>query len=468
MTNEFNIFDLTVSNNQRYIYLLKEDEMHQFEILKRFMDIYRITKIKKLEKFFIYICTFDNHINLYLKQELLQSLTFEVKNKGSIEQGYNNVIFLILKKALTNLEYWFMLENTILNYNKEFKGLNIYILLKNIIIIFFGGKKASFKQLFNLLLNFKHEYYFILLCTFFFEKYKQNLTVKNNLLLLQIIFEKNNDYKEDLFHIINNKNFDINLQLEACDILLNKGDENVKSKVQKIIQNILPITAYTNNPENAHLSSLIYSVDKSIESILNLNKGKKLPSNLQPILLQRYKKSINFLQINGALNRIFNYNFLTFTKYKLTLKKILENIWLVVESSEFKEELYNRLEQELVDMYNTCSQGYLTRLINIFSGFDNGLKDVGITISYEDEIYTLFSNQINKIVDNAPEIVKNQLLEELMVPTNDYQNRLNLIRFLRPHLPKIWNEIFEMYKDILSITDLDLYCRKVTMKYEGC
>lgn len=465
MTNEFNIFDLTVSNNQRYIYLLKEDETSQFEILKRFMDIYRISKIKKLEKFFIYVCTFDNHINLYLKQELLQALTFEVKNKGAIEQGYNNVIFLILKKALTNLEYWFMLENTILNYSKEFKDINIYILLKNIIIIFFGGKKASFKQLFNLLLNFKHECYFIWLCTFIFEKYKQKLTVKNNLLLLQIIFEKNNNYNEDLFHIINNKTFDINLQLEACDILLNKGDENIKNKVQDIIQNILPITAYTNNPENAHLSSLIYSVDKSIESILNLNKDKKFPLDLQPILLQRYKKSINFVQINGALNRIFNYNFLTFTKYKLTLKEILENIWLIVESSEFKEELYNRLEQELVDMYNTCSQGYLTRLINIFSGFDNG---VGITISYEDEIYALFSNQINKIVGGAPEVVKNQLLEELMVPTNDYQNRLNLIRFLRPHLPKIWNEIFEMYKDILSITDLDLYCRKVTMKYEGC
>lgn len=466
MTNEFNIFDLTVSNDQRYIYLLRENETTQFEILKRFMDIYRISKIKKIEKFFIHICTFDNHINLYLKQELLQALTYkEVKN--NISHCWNNVIFLVIKKALTNLEYWLMLESTIINYKKEFKDINIHNLLKNIIVIFFGGGKVSFKQLFGLLLYFKNECYFTCLCTFTFEKYNKILTVKNNLLLLQIIFQDNNVFKENLFYIINN-NYDLNLKLEACDILLNNGDKNIKTKVQKIVQNILPTTAYTNNPENAHLSSLIYSVDKSIESILNLNKGKELPKNLQLILSQRYNSSNNFKEIKSALNRIFNYNFLTFTKYKLTLKEILENICLVIDNSEFKEELYLRLEQELIDMHNTCSQGYLTRLINIFSGFENGLNSIGITISYEDEIYALFSNQINKIVNGAPEIIRNQLLEELMVPTNDYQNRLNLIRYLRPYLPKIWNEIFEIYKDILTITDLDLYCRKVTMKYEGC
>jgi hypothetical protein len=94
--------------------------------------------------------------------------------------------------------------------------------------------------------------------------------------------------------------------------------------------------------------------------------------------------------------------------------------------------------------------------------------DLGITISYEDEIFAIFSNKINTLVSQAPFEIKEQLLEELIIPSNDHENRLNLIRYLRPYLPQIWNEIFEIFKDELTITDLDLYCRKVTMKYEGC
>jgi uncharacterized protein YpbB len=153
----------------------------------------------------------------------------------------------------------------------------------------------------------------------------------------------------------------------------------------------------------------------------------------------------------------------------LTLEDIVKNLWLVIENSRFKKELCKRLEQELIDMYDTCSQGYATRLINVFSGFPiEGSDNLGISISYEDEIYNIFSNKVNKIVSNAPESLKEKLLEELLVPSNHHEDRLNLIRYLRPFLPKIWNEIYEIFKEELTITDLDLYCRKVTMKYEGC
>jgi uncharacterized protein YpbB len=200
-----------------------------------------------------------------------------------------------------------------------------------------------------------------------------------------------------------------------------------------------------------------------------LNKGRKPPSNLHSILKALYKGSREYDKILGSLNRIFNYNFLKFSKYKLTLEDIVKNLWLVIENSRFKKELCKRLEQELIDMYDTCSQGYATRLINVFSGFPiEGSDNLGISISYEDEIYNIFSNKVNKIVSNAPESLKEKLLEELLVPSNHHEDRLNLIRYLRPFLPKIWNEIYEIFKEELTITDLDLYCRKVTMKYEGC
>ena len=49
------IFDLTVSNDQRIKLLFFMDKNLQFETIKRLMDIYRLSGIKKLEKFFIYL-----------------------------------------------------------------------------------------------------------------------------------------------------------------------------------------------------------------------------------------------------------------------------------------------------------------------------------------------------------------------------------------------------------------------------
>lgn len=465
------IFDLMISNNQRYNLLLQMNPDNQFQTIKRLMDIYRLYKIKKLEKFFIFLCIFDDKINLYLKQELLYILSYKItlKNKFLIKRSFLNVLFIMFDKSFKYNEFWLMLKDHLILYNEIFKDVHIHYLLKNIIIIFL--KKLNFnesiKKIFSLILCFKKESFFIDICIFIFKNYNKKLEVKNNLFLLQIIFKGENTYQNELFSIINNSTIDLNLRLEACDILYLKGTDMLQNKVQEIIKNILPDSSYIDNPENTHLSSIVKSVEKTLDSLLILNKDKLPPSNLHQILLNRFS---NNDKIKGSLNRIFNYNFLKFSKYKLTLKEIIEHIYIVIDScdKDLQHQLYIRLEQELTDMYDTCSQGYTTRLINIFTGFEiNDKLNLGITISYEDEIYAIFSNKVNNLVLKAPELVKNQLLEELMVPSNQHEQRLNLTRYLRPHLSKIWNEIFDIFKDELTTTDLDLYCRKVTMKYEG-
>lgn len=467
------IFDLMLPINHRLKLLSNMDKENQFETVKRLLDIYRLSGVKKLEKFFIHICIFNSDLNLYLKQEILYTLYSKVttKNKQVINRAFSNTIFLILQDAFNSEEYWLMLKETLNVYTKENKE-SVEVMLKNIIILGFKKLrlKEPFKKIFNLLMCFKTESYFMLLCTFIFEKYSRILSVKNNLLLLQIIFEEDNNFKVALFHIIEDFSVDLNLKLEACDILYLKGSENIKLKVQNILKKILPDSAYSFNPENVHIESMVTSVDRTLSSLLNKNKGKKYPLNLQNVLLERFSSSPEFDKIQGSLNRIFNYNFLKFSKYKLTLKDIIENVCLLIDECNLnlKTELYVRLRQELIDMYDTCSQGYVTRLINVFSGFEiKDVCDLGITLSYEDEIYAIFSNKINNVVQNAPEAIKDQLIEELMVPSNDYENRLTLTRYLRPLLPNIWNEIFDLFKDDLTITDLDLYCRKVTMRYEG-
>lgn len=450
------IFDLSINNDQRIKLLYEMDDSNQFEIIKRLMDIYNLSNVKKLEKFFIHLLIYSNKINLYLRCEMLTMLIDKIKNKNTIKKILSNTIFIMVKNAFISNENWLMVEN-VLQLATAYCDINGT--LQTIIILGYLKFKEPFKKIFSLILKFKDLYFFTDLCTLIFEKY--NHTVKQNLLLLQIIFEKENKFMDDLFHIANNSELDTNLRLEALDILYLKGSENVKMKVENHLNNVLPNTTYINNPEGVHTTSIQTSIEKTIETLYVLNNDKQAPSDLHSILLDKFKHNHN------ELNRIFNYNFLKFTKFNVTLKDVIENIYLVVEDQplEIKNNLYTRLEQELVEMRHTCSQGYISRLINVFSGFE--INGAGITLSYEDEIYGIFSHKINKKIEIAPESIRDILLEEIMVPTDDCENRLNLIRYLRPFIPEIWNEIFEIYKDKLTITDLDLYCRKVVMKYEG-
>jgi hypothetical protein len=286
---------------------------------------------------------------------------------------------------------------------------------------------------------------------------------------LQIVFEGENEFLGDLLSIARDGR-SLSARLEACDILFLKGSSAVKAQAQHLIETLVPQDAYTTNKENAHLSSIAASVNRTLDLLLEKNRDKTPPQNLYNILLQRFshQKSLSSgLNVKGSLYRIFNYNFLRFTSHHLTLKEVIENVCLFIDSfpPETQQQLYTRLEQELDDMYNTCSQGYLTRLINVFSGF--GVEDVGISIAFEDQIYAIFSLKVNERIAAAPEELKDTLLEELTVSTNEPERRMNLTRYLRPYLSKIWNEIFDEFSANLTTTDLDLYCRKVLLKYEG-
>lgn len=460
------VFDLTISNNERFKLFIQMNKDDQYEALKRMLNIYTISKVKKMEKFFIYICIYDKEeINLYIKQELFKSLVVTNKNRENIRLAYENILYFVVLNAFKSESDWLMLQSFIKICPFERNNCTLF---RNMTIFGFKTFKSDivFKKLFNFFSQFKDNDTFEKICIFIFQKYSKKVTIKNKLLLLQIIFKDENIFINDLMKIVDDKIYSLAIKLEACDIMYLNGNESIKSKSQALIKSILPDTVYTNNDENVHLSSITSSVDKTLELLLQRNKGKKAPSNLYEILIGKYNNETS----KASLNRIFNYNFLKFSKYNLTLKEIIEHVYICIEecNPNLQKELYNRLDQELIDMYDTCSNGYVTRLINVFSGFEiDGKLNLGITISYEDEIYAIFSNKVNNIIEAAPLPLKDILIEELMVPTNFYEKRMTLTRYLRPFIPKIWNEIFEIFKNELTIEELDLYCRNISVKYDG-
>jgi hypothetical protein len=543
------IFDLSISNSKRLQIIYTLDRSQQNEILRRLLDVYRLSGVKKLEKLFTSICIHDIHLDLHLKIDIFDTFeTVLTQTAGGSWQGdsrkcvahaLSNIQFLVALNAFANNVSWLLFTQWLLQTqisgtlaegeSKPAEGRctglmagDREVLLRNIVYRA-AQEKKPFKQLFSLINHFKDQHFFKALCTLIYLKYDQQLNIKERLLLLQIgacgdrrssFTGKACDQRkqrvssmlrfEELLRIAEDKNVELNLRLEACDIIFLEGSETDRSRVSSIFDSIAPSTEYTNNSENVHIASIQASVERSIDALVNKSKcilRNRLPAceshpvrrpsaglassdvrlerqsertsseldriGSEDVLLRRYNEEPEFVKIKGSLHRIFNHTFLKFTKHKLTLRDIIALVCLVIEDCEITlhDELYRRLGQELADMNDTCSRGYVTRLVNVFSGFE--IDALGITLSFEDEIYAIFANKVNKLIADAPDELRDVLLEQLTIPSNEHARRQELTRYLRPFLPTVWNEIYTAFEKTLTLTDLDLYSRKVMMRYDG-
>jgi hypothetical protein len=530
------IFDLSISNSKRLQIIYTLDRSQQNEILRRLLDVYRLSGVKKLEKLFTSICIHDIHLDLHLKIDIFDTVETVITRRMEgdsckcVSHALSNIQFLVALNAFANNVSWllftqWLLKTQISGTLKPPSGVEAKsregreVLLRNIVYRA-AQEKKPFKQLFNLINHFKDQHFFKALCTLIYLKYDQQLNIKERLLLLQIgacgdrrssFTGKACDQRkqrssmlrfEELLRIAEDENVELNLRLEACDIIFLEGSETDRSTVSSIFDSIAPSTEYTNNSENVHIASIQASVERSIDALVNKSKCLRVPPQLieglpytvsdselnrpnparpvpgdvqafgrqcgsEDVLLRRYNEEPEFVKIKGSLHRIFNHTFLKFTKHKLTLRDIIALVCLVIEDCEITlhDELYRRLGQELADMNDTCSRGYVTRLVNVFSGFE--IDALGITLSFEDEIYAIFTNKVNKLIADAPDELRDVLLEQLTIPSNENARRQELTRYLRPFLPTVWNEIYTAFEKTLTLTDLDLYSRKVMMRYEG-
>jgi hypothetical protein len=564
------IFDLSISNSKRLQIIYTLDRSQQNEILRRLLDVYRLSGVKKLEKLFTSICIHDIHLDLHLKIDIFDTVETVITRRMEgdsckcVAHALSNIQFLVALNAFANNVSWLLFTQWLLKTqisgtlkppsgveakspSGRFTGLRGLwagaglrsqsgtlkppsgveaksregreVLLRNIVYRA-AQEKKPFKQLFNLINHFKDQHFFKALCTLIYLKYDQQLNIKERLLLLQIgacgdrrssFTGKACDQRkqrssmlrfEELLRIAEDENVELNLRLEACDIIFLEGSETDRSTVSSIFDSIAPSTEYTNNSENVHIASIQASVERSIDALVNKSKCLRVPPQLieglpytvsdselnrpnparpvpgdvqafgrqcgsEDVLLRRYNEEPEFVKIKGSLHRIFNHTFLKFTKHKLTLRDIIALVCLVIEDCEITlhDELYRRLGQELADMNDTCSRGYVTRLVNVFSGFE--IDALGITLSFEDEIYAIFTNKVNKLIADAPDELRDVLLEQLTIPSNENARRQELTRYLRPFLPTVWNEIYTAFEKTLTLTDLDLYSRKVMMRYEG-
>lgn len=243
-----------------------------------------------------------------------------------------------------------------------------------------------------------------------------------------------------------------NSRADAADILINCNDKYLKQIGEHEITILGSGTDYFTNNQNVHIKSIEKSCEKNLEILMI----KVYITQDILISLNEFKELIGeekYNQLDLAIERIIS-DRSVYTKYKLTLVSIFCKVYSYIKTSSSKYHLSIRLYEELLDSIGVCSSGFMARIVNCLSGFD----DFSVGINFEDQVSAYFTNIVNtkiKLIDN------NDLILQEMIDGGGPTLR----KFLLKNLSDIRESMFQDFKDYISDVDFDIYFKKAYIKY---
>jgi len=303
--------------------------------------------------------------------------------------------------------------------------------------------------------------YRILSCQNLLQNFKTELQEDDNYILIQNI----------IYSFASDEELDYNLRADATDILLGLGDDEHKTMAREILL-LLGNKQHTiyDDQQNVHNSE----IDSSCNEILNILLTNKLKNDISfPKIKELCTKSledeIKHLQqkldnINIAINRI-DIDRGLYGNSNLSLKSVLLYVYNYIDGHKQEDELITRLKEELEEASGKCSTGYIHRLMNVLSGFDN----MSIRIGWDDEIVGKLSGRMNKLVMKIEdEEMRTDILYEMtMNKDNQLLDRGNFLKFFRENIGDLKRDIWEEVKGDISDVDYEIYFRKAMCVYEG-
>lgn len=243
---------------------------------------------------------------------------------------------------------------------------------------------------------------------------------------------------------------DYNTRADAADILLNSGIDELQQVGQSVILSLSGGTDYYNNNQNVHMKSIEKSCLKNIEILV-----KCIPSFKEyDVCVTEFLKEVDPTpELSISLDRV-SMDLKTYTKYNFRLSTLFCLVWTYVNKHLERKTLIERLEQELIEGSGLCSSGFMARLINTLSGFDEFL----VGIDYCDQVIAYFKNTVNTLLINHP--LQAEILSELSDGSGD-----TLKQFLRQNLSTLRQQCFIEFKDYMDDTDFDLYFKRAYEAY---
>jgi hypothetical protein len=260
---------------------------------------------------------------------------------------------------------------------------------------------------------------------------------------------------------------------DACDILLQNGSDESRLQARNALFVLgggdMSRNNVFKNSQNVHVRSIEESVEKLVEklSVYHPRNGTVFDfDTTREKLLENIKEKKEIREaVEGALLRIL-IDRAVYGHSNMTLATILAKMWTYIQDSDHREELEKRLIEELVESNNKCSSGYVSRIVNTLSGFD---EQMSISISFEDQIIANLEGRLNACIrkmDDEDEM--NDVLDEMTIPVLHYHLRGKFLKFFREHISVIREEMYEEFRHFMEDLDYDFYFRKAIIHYEGC
>lgn len=260
---------------------------------------------------------------------------------------------------------------------------------------------------------------------------------------------------------------------DACDILLQNGSDESRIQARNALFVLgggdMSRNNVFKNSQNVHVRSIEESVEKLVEKLSTYHPRNGTVFDFETTrekLLENIKEKKDIHEaVEGALLRIL-IDRAVYGHSNMTLTTILSKMWTYIQDSEHREELEKRLIEELVESNNKCSSGYVSRIVNTLSGFD---EQMSISISFEDQIVANLEGRLNACIRKMDdEVEMNDVLDEMTIPVLHYHLRGKFLKFFREHISVIREDMYEEFRHFMSDLDYDFYFRKAIIHYEGC
>lgn len=494
-----NLFDFSLPQKDRIASLdryYKEDPDNIHEVMSKLMSIYNLTNLSVIKKF---LSEFILHstIPLILRLDCCITLTY---NESSKTTGYELLESLCDRFDTTipttqQISSILHLLNSSLHNEKALHFL--YKLLKNQSI----EPSIRYKTILGLEKNVKENGKDISIeAALHFIRNEEN-PIRFRILSGQYILTNNvniGEVESILLSLTKNQTLSNNTRADAADVLLHLGTDKSVREAEKIIIALGGQAFHIfDNQQNVHT----FEVEKSVEELMqfldtcNLNPIPTFNTtcyNIKELALKRYRKSYikdiekkNVLRLSDGSDypylyyeqqRVYEDTLSTeeekieiaLTRIELdrsvfrtinhTLSSILRHIYAYIQQDyKNKVELEKRLLEELLDMAGTCSSGYISRLVNVLSGF--GMHT--FHISWEDQIKANLSGRLNALIRLSEN--KDELLEQMT--SEGIGTKPAFLKFFRENISFIKEEMYNEFKEFMEDTDWDLYFKKAIIVY---
>jgi hypothetical protein len=485
-----NVLDMSISLEDRLSSLVSITDIDiQIEFLNKIIGMYSSAGVRSLKEYLIGI-SFETKLPVLLRSLAAVSLCGNNEEKGF--KALSEIIPEI--GSLLATTHKFELITTLMK-NRRYRSTSLPFLYDII-----DDKKLDCSYRYKMIL--KLEYNLPEKDSLFFIKkgcYRFLFNSENNhvhrILSAQYLLRKQTSQEQKerdevesvLLSFSNDKDLEYNLRADSADVVLQFGSDKNKETAREIINSLGKTPGgrtMFDNKQNVHSISIEKSAESAVEflSTIPILEIDKKPIDFDYVesklieLVLIYKNNISptessdlqtrrensFESVRGALDRIYMDRGL-YSNYSYSLITILLKIWSYIQVHDKREELETRLIEELIDMSGTCSSGYVTRLVNTISGFGN----FNMKISWKEQIVGNLTGRMNARIRALPESdFKDNVLNEMTLPTEQYSERKNFLDFFRKNFLSIREEMVDEFKEHLEPEMFDFYFREAISIYE--